>query len=313
MSDPYRVLNVPRNADQATIKQAYRTLAKTLHPDRNPGSARAEQRFKEVTQAHQLLSDPVKRARFDRGEIDAEGRPRRTFPFRGFDFAGEEPSAAAAGSVFGKMFGSAFGRGPQGAAGGTTFEDLLRRGARGAGTRDPGSSRGADRRYRLEVDFLTAARGGTERLELDRGRAVDVELAAGTEDGQILRLKGQGQGRDGAAPGDALVAIAIRPHPMLTREGNDVHVELPISVPEAIAGAKVTVPTIDGPVRITVPAGANSGQTLRLKGKGIAPANGRRGDQYVRLSVVLPDPVDPELRQWASRHPYDPRAATPRP
>lgn len=315
MTDPYRVLNVPRDADQATIKQAYRKLAKTLHPDRNPGSARAEQRFKEVTQAHQLLSDPVKRARFDRGEIDAEGRPRRTFPFGGFDFAGDQPSAAAAGGVFGRMFGGAFGRGPAGPAGGTTFEDLLRRGGRGAGAgpREAGGARGADRRYRLEVDFLTAARGGAERLELDRGRAVDVELAPGTEDGRILRLKGQGDGRDGTAPGDALVAIAIRPHPTFTRKGDDVHVELPISVAEAIEGAKVTVPTIDGPVRITVPAGANSGRTLRLKGKGIAPAGGPRGDQYVRLSVVLPDAPDAELRRWASKHPYDPRAAKERP
>ena len=310
--DPYRTLNVPRSADQAAIKQAYRKLAKILHPDRNPGSERAEQRFKEVSQAYDLLSDPEKRAKYDRGEIDAEGRPR--YAFRGFEFAGDPQGAAE--TIFGKMFGGAFGRGFGGAAGEAQraargefrFDDLRREAARAtrAGARQ--ARRGADRRHRLEIDFGTAARGGKARLELGGGRAVEVAVPAGAEHGSVLRLKGQGEpGVLGGAPGDALVEIAIRPHPVFTRKGDDVHVELPISLPEALLGASVPVPTIDGPVRITVPAGSNSGRSLRLKGRGIDRANGGRGDQYVRLLVVLPEGRDTELEQWARRHSYDVR------
>jgi DnaJ-class molecular chaperone len=310
--DPYRTLNVPRTADQAAIKQAYRKLAKMLHPDRNPGSARAEQRFKEVSQAYDLLSDPIKRAKYDRGEIDAEGRPRQTF--KGFEFAGDPQGAAE--SIFGKMFGGAFGRGfggpsGEGFSGGRTefrFEDLRREAARAGGARPRQAKRGADRRYRLEVDFLAAAHGGRQRLHLDDGRAVEVAVPAGAEHGSTLRLKGQGEkGSPGRTPGDALVEIAIRPHPVFTRKGHDVHVELPISVPEAILGGSVPAPTIDGPVRITVPAGSNSGRTLRLRGRGIVRPDGQRGDQYVRLLVVLPDARDPELEAWAKRRNYDVR------
>ncbi|HEX2480139.1 MAG TPA: J domain-containing protein [Geminicoccaceae bacterium] len=310
--DPYRTLNVPRSADQAAIKQAYRKLAKMLHPDRNPGSARAEQRFKEVSQAYDLLSDPVKRARYDRGEIDAEGRPQQTF--RGFEFADDPQSAAE--SIFGKMFGGAFGRGfggPPGEGLGRgrsqfRFDDLRREaaGAASAGARRP--QRGADRRYRLEVDFATAALGGKQRLHLDGGRAIEVVVPPGAEHGSTLRLKGQGdRGSPGGAAGDALVEIAIRPHPSFTRQGHDVHVELPISVPEAILGASVPVPTIDGQVRITVPAGSNSGRTLRLRGRGIVQPDGHRGDQYVRLLVVLPQAPDSALEAWARRRNYDVR------
>jgi DnaJ-class molecular chaperone len=306
--DPYRTLNVPRSADQAAIKQAYRKLAKMLHPDRNPGSARAEQRFKEVSQAYDLLSDPVKRAKYDRGEIDGDGRPRPTF--RGFEFAGDPQNAAE--SIFGKMFGGAFGRGfggPFGEGFGSgrgqfRFDDL--REAPGARARQ--ARRGADRRYRIEVDFATAVLGGKQRLHLDGGRAIEVVIPPGAEHGSILRLKEQGeQGSSGAAAGDALVEIAIRPHPLFTRKGNDVHVELPISVPEAVLGASVPVPTIDGQVRITVPAGSNSGRTLRLRGRGIVQPGGGRGDQYVRLLVVLPEAPDSELEAWARRRNYDVR------
>jgi DnaJ-class molecular chaperone len=309
--DPYRTLNVPRDADQAAIKQAYRKLAKMLHPDRNPGSARAEQRFKEVSQAYDLLSDPVKRAKYDRGEIDADGRPRQAF--RGFEFAGDPQSAAE--SIFGKMFGGAFGRGfggPFGEGSGSgrsqfRFDDLREAaGAARAGARQ--ARRGADRRYRLEVDFATAALGGKQRLHLDGGRAIEVVVPPGAEAGSTLRLKGQGdRGSPGGAAGDALVELAIRPHPLFTRKGNDIHIELPISVPEAVLGASVPVPTIDGPVRINVPAGSNSGRTLRLRGRGIAQPDGRRGDQYVRLLVVLPEASDSELEAWARRRNYDVR------
>ena len=310
--DPYRILNVPRSADHAAIKQAYRKLAKMLHPDRNPGSQRAEQRFKEVSQAYDLLSDPEKRAKYDRGEIDADGRPR--YAFKGFEFA-DGPQGAAE-TIFGRMFGGAFGRGFGGAFGEAhragrgefRFDDLRREAARAAGAGARQAKRGADRRHRLEVDFATAARGGKARLDLGGGRTVEVAIPAGAEHGSVLRLKGQGgAGVLGGAPGDAMVEIAIRPHPVFTRRGEDVHIELPISVPEAVLGANATVPTIDGPVRISVPAGSNSGRSLRLKGRGIARPDGRRGDQYVRLLVILPETRDAELEQWASRHPYDVR------
>ena len=310
--DPYRTLNVPRSADQAAIKQAYRKLAKILNPDRNPGSARSEQRFKEVSQAYDLLSDPVKRAKFDRGEIDAEGRPRQTF--KGFEFAGDPQSGAE--SIFGKMFGGAFGRGfggPFGEGFGSSrsqvrFEDLRREAAAAARAGAREAKRGGHRRYRLEVDFVTAAQGGRQRLDLDAGRAVEVTVPAGAEHGSTLRLKGQGESASsGGAAGDALVEIAIRPHPVFTRQGHDVHVELPISVPEAVLGASVPVPTVDGPVRISVPAGSNSGRTLRLKSRGIVQPDGRRGYQYVRLLVVLPEAPDSELEAWARRRNYDVR------
>jgi DnaJ-class molecular chaperone len=309
MKDPYRVLNVQRGADQATIKQAYRKLAKVLHPDRNPGSKQAEQRFREATEAYDLLSDPAKRARYDRGEIDADGRPRQ--PFRGFDF-GDDPHPAAAG-IFGRMFGGAFGRGASGGSwdrgADVRFDDLRRRAARTASaSAQEARRRGADLRHRLEVDFLAAAHGSKERLELGRNRTVEVNVPPGAAHGDVLRLKGQGApGTLGGPPGDALVEIAIRPHPMFTCKGHDVHVELPISVPEAVLGASIAVPTIDGAVRMTVPAGSNSGRTLRLKGRGIGAPDRQRGDQYVRLLVVLPESGDPELEQWARRHHYDVR------
>jgi DnaJ-class molecular chaperone len=316
MQDPYRILNVPREAGQAAIKAAYRELAKRLHPDRNPGDLRAEQRFKQVTQAYELLRDPAKRAQFDRGLIDADGKPQFGFGHQGsghfgFGRAGARAGARAgdagfrgAEALFEKIFGGTFGR--SGAAGGPTFEDL-----RGAAPRGGRRAAGGDRRYRIEVDFLLAARGGKQRLDLG-DRVLEVDIPPGSEDGRVLRLKGQGgKGRPGE-PGDALVTIAVRPHRHFSLQGKDVHLELPISLSEAIQGAKVTVPTIDGPVRISVPAGSNSGRSLRLKGRGVAVPGEARGDQYVRLVVMLPDRPDAELadyvRRWAAQHPYDPRA-----
>ena len=318
MSDPYRVLNVPRSADQAAIKQAYRKLAKTLHPDRNPGDAGSERRFKEVSQAYRLLSDPAQRARFDRGEIDADGRPRRDFGFRGFGrdfgggFAGRQGGAAQGGpeSLFEKMFGSAFGRGFAGhgaggqAGAGAAFEELLRGQARRAGGTPGSKRRGADRRYRLEIDFVDAARGGRQRLQLDDGRTIEVEVPAGTESGATLRLKGQAAAGPGGGPaGDALVEIEVRRHPQLTRQGQDVQVDVAVTLAEAVLGTRLTVPTLDGPVRLAVPPGSSGGRSLRLKGKGIAAAGGARGDQYVRVLVTLPAAPDAELAAWARRQP----------
>src|SRR5918996_3550179 len=314
MQDPYRVLNVPRQAGQAAIKAAYRELAKRLHPDRNPGDAGAEQRFKQVTQAYELLRDPAKRAQFDRGMIDADGRPQ--FGFGNFGFgrgagagagaaAGAQPGAAGGfrggEGLFEKIFGGAFG---WGGPGGPSVDGL-----HGAAR---GDAPGGDRRHRVEVDFLGAARGGRQRLDLG-GRVVQIDIPPGTEDGSVLRLKTQGgKGPFGGPPGDVLVTVAVRPHRHFSRQGRDVHLELPISLPEALQGAKVTVPTIDGPVRISVPPGPNSGRSLRLKGRGIAVPGAPRGDQYVRLVVMLPARPDAELaeyvRRWAEKHSYDPRA-----
>ncbi len=311
MQDPYRILNVSREAGQAAIKAAYRELAKRLHPDRNPGDPRAEQRFKQVTQAYELLRDPAKRAQFDRGMIDADGKPQFGFGSHGFgNFgAGGKAQAHAFGGgegLFDKIFGGAFGRGGSGA--GASFEDL-QRAARGSARQ---AARGEDRRCRLEVDFLLAARGGKQRLELGE-RVLEVDIPPGTEDGRVLRLKAQGgPGSLGGSPGDLLVTIDVRPHQRFSLRGKEVHVELAISLPEAVQGAKVTVPTIDGPVRINVPPGSNSGRSLRLKGRGVALPGEVRGDQYVRLVVMLPERPDPELddfiRRWAQTHGYDPRA-----
>ncbi len=321
MKDPYRVLNVAPTADQTAIKQAYRKLAKTLHPDRNPGNARAEQRFKEVTQAYQLLSDPAKRGRFDRGEIDGDGQPRRDFVFRGFGGSAGPRGDGARGQaeslfekVFGGGFAGTFGRGfgagaPSGQAD-ASVEDLLRGRARTAGhaTSAGQKSRGADRRYRLEIGFLDAARGGKKRLQVDQRRTLELDVPAGCESGKVLRLKGQGQASVSGGPaGDALVEIVVQPHPQFSRQGQDIQVELPISLSEAVLGTRITVPTIDGPVRMAVPAGANTGRTLRLKGKGIAGPGAVRGDQYVRLLVMLPNSPDPDLESWAKRHAHDVR------
>jgi DnaJ-class molecular chaperone len=329
MTDPYRILNVPRTADQATIKQAYRKLAKSLHPDRNPGDARAEQRFKEVSQAYDLLSDPARRARFDRGEIDAEGRPRRDFGFPGGGFAGagfggaasarEAAARGAAESLFEKMFGGGFGRGfaggPAGARGfggssagqrSAAFEEVLRGQARAAGAGQ--KLRGADRRYRLKAEFRTAVRGGRQRLQLEDGRTIEVDVPAGTESGKTLRLKGQGDASPlGGPAGDALVQIEVGADPEFRRQGQDIHVDVSIGLAEAVLGARVTVPTLDGPVRLTVPPGSSGGRTLRLKGKGIALPGAGYGDQYVRLLVVLPEPPDAELEAWARRHAHEVR------
>ena len=330
MTDPYRVLNVPRTADRATIKQAYRKLAKSLHPDRNPGNAPAEQRFKEVTQAYDLLSDPAKRARFDRGEIDAEGRPRREFGFGFGGSANEEAARSTAESLFEKVFGAGFGGsfgrgfagGPAGAArfrstradhgaGGADFDDRLRGQTRTAGTGP--KLRGADRRYRLKVEFRTAVRGGRQRLQLSDGRTIEVDVPAGAESGKMLRLRGQGDASPlGGPAGDALVQIEVDVDPDFRRHGQDIHVDAPISLSDAVLGARITVPTLDGTVRLTVPPGSSGGRTLRLKGKGIALAGAGYGDQYVRLLVVLPDPPDAELEDWARRHAHEVRPGSHR-
>jgi DnaJ-class molecular chaperone len=305
--DLYAVLGVGRDASQDQIKRRYRKLAKELHPDLNPDKDVAE-RFKQITAAYDLLSDPDKRGRYDRGEIDASGqeRPQQRF-YREY---AEDPGATRFYTREG--FGDAEGLHD-------LFENLFGGGQAGGGQAGGGRgfrvrARGADVSYSLPVDFLDAAKGAKKRVTVGDGRTIDLTIPPGVHDRQTLRLKGQGMpGFEGGAPGDAYVEVHIQPHGLFERKDNNVHLELPVSLAEAVLGAKVQVPTIDGPVTMTIPKGSNSGTTLRLRGKGIVdPRTGQRGDQYVRLKVVLPKAADPELedfvRRWSAEHPYDPRA-----
>lgn len=295
--DPYRVLGVRKEASQEEIQKAYRKLAKKLHPDLNPGNEQAEEQFKAASAAYDLLSDPEKRARFDRGEIDAEGheRPRQRY-YRDFAGAGagEHPYATAEGfsdfSDEGDLFSSIFGRGGR-------FNLRMR---------------GQDAHYRLPVGFLEAVNGAVRRVTLADGSTVDVTVPSGARDGQVLRLTGKGSaGVGGGPPGDAFIEITVKPHPIFTRKGDDIHLELPISLTEAVMGGKISVPTPSGPVTMRVPKSSNSGTVLRLRGKGVPRANGTRGDEYVRLKIVLPDKPDPELERfvqgWAAGKSHNPR------
>ncbi|MCR6631584.1 MAG: J domain-containing protein [Magnetospirillum sp.] len=304
MRSPYDILGVTPAASDDEIRKAFRKLAKKLHPDVNPGNKEAENRFKEINAAYDLLSDPAKRARFDRGEIDAEGR--ETFahayssahggfggdPFRAggtqgsyhFSFGGDAPE-----DLFENLFGQHFGGRPP------------------FGTRGRPRSRGEDVRAGLTVDFAEAALGAVKRVTIG-GRTLDVTIPEGLKDGQTLRLKGRGEpGQGGGAAGDLLIDVAVAPHRLFTRKGDDIHADIPVTLAEAVLGGRIAVPTLTGTVAMTVPAGANTGTVLRLKGKGI-----KGGDQYVTLKVALPERPDDELtafiRRWSADHPYDPRA-----
>ncbi|HEX7709297.1 MAG TPA: DnaJ C-terminal domain-containing protein [Sphingomonadaceae bacterium] len=304
MADPYSTLGVARGASEKDIKSAYRKLAKELHPDRNKDNPKAAERFSEVTRAYDLLSDKDKRAKFDRGEIDAEGNPAHPFGAGGFGgFRGGAGPGAGGGQAYsaqdfegfgtegidlGDIFDGLFG-GRAGGAGASPFGN-----ARGGRTRPP-PQRGANVQYRLRVPFVDAATGKDQRITLADGKTIDLKLPAGVEDGTQMRIKGKGQNGPGGA-GDALVTIEVQPHAFFRREGDDVRLELPVTIDEAINGAKVKAPTVDGAVMLTVAPGSSTGKVLRLKGKGFVKKGGGRGDQLVTLEVAVPED-DPELKR----------------
>lgn len=308
--DPYAALGVKKTASEAELKKAYRKIAKTDHPDLNDDPA-AHDRFKAASVAYDLLKDPEQRARFDRGEIDAQGqeRPQRRY-YRDFSEAQDNPYRGQANyGDFSDVFSDLFGDGAAGAARGGFGQGFQGRGGGGARSFD---MRGQDHRYTLEVDFLTAARGGTTRITLPDGNVLDVAIPAGTRDGQTIRLRGKGgAGMGDGAPGDALLSLTVADDPDWRRDGDDVITTLPISLDEAVLGAKVEAPTIDGPVMLTVPKGASSGRKLRLKGRGLPRPGGGKGDQYVELRIVMPPVIDDELAdfitRWRGDHAYDPR------
>jgi DnaJ-class molecular chaperone len=303
MRDPYEILGLKRDASEAAIKAAYRKLAKRHHPDLHPGDAKAAERFQELTNANDLLSDPEKRARFDRGELDAEGHevpPRGPF-YRDFQQGqGYERYAAAQG----------------GDTAGFTEDDISAFFARHFNARGEGANMrvpGADLHYALTLGFMEAANGTSRRVLLPDGRALDVKIPAGMEDGHTIRLKGQGRpGIGGGPPGDALIDVTVAPHPFFHRVGDDVIVDLPVTLQEAVLGGSVSVPTIKGHVKLTIPAGSGNGTRLRLRGRGI-----REGHQYVELKVAVPPGEEPALaeflRGWKPAHPFNPRAGMEEP
>jgi DnaJ-class molecular chaperone len=302
MMDLYQQLGVQRGASEAEIKKAYRSLAKQLHPDRNKDNPKAAERFSKVTQAYDLLSDKDKRARYDRGEIDEDGNPRMPFAggfgggtgprpgsgFEGFPNGFDAGNAADLSDLFEGLFGAA-GQSRRGGAGsGGPFGGFGR-------ARPP--QKGADVAYRLKVSFTDAATLKQQRVTLSGGRTVDIKLPKGVEDGAKIRLSGQGQEGQGGR-GDAIVTIEIASHPFFARDGKNIRLTLPVTLKEAVLGAKVKVPTPEGPVMLTIPKGSSSGKVLRVKGRGFTAKDGSRGDQLIQLAIDVPED-DEKLRQFA--------------
>ncbi len=293
MSDLYSILDVDKTASDKAIKSAYRKLAKKYHPDLNPDDKAVKKKFQEITAAYEILSDAEKRGQYDRGEIDADGNTRAPHGFQGFrssrtsspfqddfqfggaDFASED------------LFSSIFGRGER--------------------SRDSQRQRGADTRYTLKVTFLEAASGVKKKIAIQEGKAVELSIPAGTEQGYRLRLKGQGMpGAHGGVSGDAFVEIHVAKHKNFERDGYDIKSKIPITLPQAVLGGTIAVDTIHGTVALRVPAGTSSGERLRLKDKGVL----KKGHQYVTLIIALPDTIDDELKNfmktWEVEHPYTP-------
>jgi DnaJ-class molecular chaperone len=315
MRDPYIVLGVPKTADAAEIKKAYRKLAKKYHPDQS-SEPKAKDKFAEVSAAYEIIGDEKKRGAFDRGEIDAEGKPR----FQGFEgFGAGGPGASGfsrhahggGAEHFEFNFGGGRGGGGAGFDASDLFSDLFGGAARRGGqARAP--QKGADAAATVTISLADAAKGTTARVELPTGRTLDVSVPPGMEDGKQIRLKGQGYASPvGGEAGDAMVTVQVAKHPYFKVEGRDLRLDLPITLYEAVIGAKVNVPTLSGAVELAVPAGSSGGRTLRLRGKGLPNAQGATGDLYVTLRIVLPETADAELtalmRKWEAEKRYDPR------
>lgn len=288
--DPYSALGLQRTATDDEIRRAFRRLAKTLHPDVNPNNPAAAERFKRVTAAYEIIGDPVRRQAYDRGEIDEAGEPRRTYQGASAGRAGAGGADFGFSDIFSDLFGQ---RGPRGP---------------GAGF----SLRGQDMRYTLDVDFMEAVLGAKKRVTMPEGGQLDLTVPEGVTDGQVLRLKGKGgPGIRGGEPGDALVEVRVRTHPHFKRQGDDILLEVPITIDEAVLGGKIEVPTAGGRVSLTLPKGASSGRAFRLKGKGARnPATGSYGDQIVTVQVVLPQEIDDSLAyflaEWRKKNAYNP-------
>jgi DnaJ-class molecular chaperone len=315
MRDPYEVLGVPRGASAATIKSAFRKLAKKYHPDANKNDPKAAARFAELNTANEIVGDEEKRKQFDRGEIDAEGKPR----FQGFP--GGDPRGRAGGGFETHTFRTGGGFG-----GGGGFEDILNSmfgaaAARGGGRRtggaspfefDPGTiALDLDVSVSMTVSLEEAVKGADKRVRLPTGKELNVKIPAGVVAGQQIRLKGQGETAPGHPPGDLLITVNIAPHAFFKVEGSDLRLDLPITLYEAVLGGKVRVPTLGSAVELSIPKNTSSGRTFRLKGKGL-PKPGGAGDLFVTIRIMLPDANDAELealmQKWRAAHPYNPRS-----
>ena len=301
--DPYQELGVSRGASHDEIRKAFRKLAKQHHPDTNPGNKAAEDRFKQVSAAFDIIGDAEKRKKFDAGEIDADGRET----MRGY-------AGGAGGGSWGQQGGwnqSRNAESMEGADLGDLFSEILgRRGGGGGGGFGSFSQKGADVRAKLEIDLEDTIHGAKKRIAFSDGRTIDVTIPKGAEEGQTLRLKGQGSpGRSG--PGDAFIELVVRPHAIFRREGEQLVMDLPVTIPDAVLGGKVEARTPDGAVTLTVPKGANSGQSLRLKGRGLSDSRGKRGDLLARIVLMLPEKPDAELEafaeRWRKERPYTPK------
>jgi len=313
MRDPYDVLGVSKKASEAEIKKAFRSLAKKHHPDTKGGDQAAQKRFQEISGAYDIVGDKEKRAKFDAGEIDAAGNPRGFDPgahgFRGGPFGGGGRAGGGPGDFHFTWNDQGGGEQAQGFSAEDLFSDLLG-GLSGRGRGQP--RQGQDFSVAITVSFEEAARGGSRRVQLPNGEQIDVKIPPGLKDGQQIRLKGRGgAGRKGGPPGDVMIQVSVAPHPVFTRDGRDLRMDLPITLQEAVLGGKVPAPTLTGAVSLSVPPGSNTGATLRLKGKGI-PAGGAEpaGDLYVKLVVTLPDKPDDALKAFAEswKNGYDPRS-----
>ena len=318
MANPYTLLGVSKTASQDEIKQAYRKLARKMHPDLNPNDPKAEDRFKEISGAYDILSDPEKRKRFDAGELDEHGKERPGYGYGAY--GGGNPFGGADNNGFSGFnfdFGAGQTKGGRKRAKFDFFSDIFNGAGYGgedifSGMKNRSSRKlqGENLNYDLTVSFLDAALGKEKEILLPNGKVLNIRIPAGTTDKTILRLKGQGAaGIGGGAKGDALIHISVQPHPHFTRSDNDILLNVPVTLKEAVLGAKVTIPTLEGKVALTVPANSNSGSVLRLRGKGIK-SGGKTGDLLVKLYIVLPDKPDNELTQFMRE--WTPAASDPR-